>query len=325
MSQPQMDRPRKRRGTPFSRELLRLAKLGAVIATVVIVVGSLPVLGVWWFYEEPEDGGQFGFRDEEVMFRGADGTSLFGRLRLPIGDGPFPLLVVAHGSGRARVDGYAGISETFALNGFAFMSYDKRGVGASEGVYSGVGPENSVAQLSLLAADVVAAAQAAARRDDIDTNHVGVYGVSQGGWIAPIALSQSDLLNFMVIVSGPTVSVGEEIFYSNLTGEAEGASAQGEPRQLSARLAQFEGPHGFDPMRTLERLDSPSLWVLGAADRSIPIPETVRRLEALARRGHAVEIELVREVGHGMRNVFTGAPHDPFPRIFRWLVENLGR
>jgi pimeloyl-ACP methyl ester carboxylesterase len=148
-----------------------------------------------------------------------------------------------------------------------------------------------------------------------------VYGVSQGGWIAPIALSQSDLLRFMVIVSGPAVSVGEEIFYSELTGETEGSNASGADADLSVRLAEFDGPHGFDPVPTLEHIDRPSLWVLGEADRSIPIPETVQRLERLAMAGNPVEIELVPEVGHGMRNAFTGQPHDSFPRVFRWLVE----
>jgi hypothetical protein len=306
---------------------MRLVKAGTFIAAIVMVVGSLPVVGVWWFADDlaaPPPGAGFGFVDEEFRYASRDGTQIAARLRLPVGPGPHPLVVVAHGSGRTTRDRYGEVSEAFALNGYAFLSYDKRGVGDSQGAYSGVGPANSAAMFALLADDIIAGAETAAARDDIDADRVGVYGVSQGGWIAPVALSRSDLLGFMIIISGPTVSVGSEIRYSELTGESEGNTARSNDQELSARLAEFEGPHGFDPLATLERLDVPALWILGGADRSIPIPETLARLEVLVEQGRPFQFEVIPDVGHGMRNAFSGERYQTFPRIFRWLVEEIG-
>jgi len=327
MSQPQMDRPRERSGTPMTREAMRLLKAGAVIVAVVLIVGSLPILGVWFFADELQPGAAtatFGYSDEEFRFTSADGVSLAARLRLPVGPGPHPLLIAAHGSGRATRDHYEQISNALALNGYAFLSYDKRGVGDSEGVYSGVGPGNSEVMFGLLSADIVAGAEHAAARDDIDGERIGVYGVSQGGWIGPVALARSDLLRYLVVISGTTVSVGSEIYYSQLTGETEGAGARGDAADLSAQMAAFAGPHGFDPLPVLEALDRPILWILGSGDRSIPIPETVARLEALVAAGASIEVVVIPGVGHGMRNARSGVRQDNFPRIFGWLQEHSG-
>ena len=49
-------------------------------------------------------------------------------------------------------------------------------------------------------------------------------------------------------------------------------------------------------------LETPSLWILGEADRSIPIPETRAVLEGLRAAGRPVDIEVLPGVGHGMRD-----------------------
>lgn len=315
-----MDRPRERKGTPFTREVARLARAGLLIVAIVLGVGALPVIFLWWYADDLDDAVNLAYRDEDVEYAAADGVRLVGRLRLPPYDGPHPALVVAHGSGRTTHEGYDDLGRDLALNGFALLTYDKRGVGESGGVYQSVGVENSETALTLLADDVIAGVEFLRQRDDIRADQVGVLGVSQGGWIGPLAAARTDAIAFVALISGPAVSVGDEIFYSDLTGEQEGGTGPSDS-ELSARLAAHDGPDGYDPHSTLEALDVPSLWILGAADRSIPVPETVAALERLRGAGRPIEIQLLPGVGHGMHDVRSGQPAPVFPILFGWLVQ----
>lgn len=320
MDRPQMDRPREQKGTPLSRELKRLTKAGLLIVGIVLAVGSLPVIFLWFFADDMDGPrADLAYRDEEVIFDAGD-TRLAGKLRLPPYDGPHPALVIAHGSGQSTRDGYEELGRDLALNGFALLTYDKRGVGESGGQYGGVGPANSERMLARLADDVIAGVRYLEQRGDIRSDATGVLGISQGGWIGPLAASRSEAIEFVVLISGPAVSVGEEIYYSDLTGEREGSAGLGDT-ELSARLAAFEGERGYDPRALLAELDTPSLWILGEGDRSIPIPETRAILEDLRARGRPIDVEVLPGVGHGMRDIRTGAPAPVFPILFSWLVE----
>ena len=75
--------------------------------------------------------------------------------------------------------------------GIASWSYDKRGVGKSGGVYK---HDVDSAQFELLAADAIAGVKMLAKRPDIDTNRIGIWGISQAGWIIPIVAG--DAWNF---------------------------------------------------------------------------------------------------------------------------------
>ena len=261
-------------------------------------------------------------RDEELRFS-SGGVELAARLRIPPYEGPHPAMIVAHGSGRSTRYGYEDLAENLAINGFALLTYDKRGVGESGGTYTGVGPDNSDAVFGQLADDIVAGIELLRSRPDIDADKIGVLGISQGGWIAPLTAAKSSAVSYMVIISGPTVSVGEEIYYSDLTGEVEGRQLELSDAELSEQLAAYDGPRGFDPVESLEQLDVPALWVLGSEDRSIPIPETVAILEALSAAGKPYTKQVLPGVGHGMRDVRTGEPAPTFPLIFQWLVGNV--
>ena len=66
-----------------------------------------------------------------------------------------------------------------ARHGVIALSYDKRGVGASTGDWR-------TATFDDLAADARAAVHLLARRADVDRARLGVYGHSQGGFLAPM-------------------------------------------------------------------------------------------------------------------------------------------
>ncbi len=241
-------------------------------------------------------------------FRSGD-VELAYLLDRPAGRGPHPAVVLGHGSGRVRKEDQAELATRFVAAGFAVLRYDKRGVGESGGLYSGVGTSNSPQMMPLLASDMAAAATHLQTLSGIDGRWIGLAGASQAGWIIPIALTLAPEAKFGVIFSGPTVSVGLEIRYSEL---AEQGTLS--PDEAEARLTEYRGPHGFDPRSHLERLAVPVLWLFGADDHSIPTKRSVGILEELARSGEKqFKWVVYPSVDHGLRGA------DVWSDVHPWL------
>ena len=147
-------------------------------------------------------------RYEEIRFRNG-AVHLTGTLVLPVGTGPFPAAVVICGSSpEGRYDGpdawgYRGWGESLARLGVAAVVYDKRGVGQSSGV-------KDKWTLSELADDALAAVESIRKRADIDATRIGLVGMSQGGWVAPIAAVKDQRIAFLILQVPPAVSVREQ-------------------------------------------------------------------------------------------------------------------
>ncbi|MEX1993475.1 MAG: CocE/NonD family hydrolase [Steroidobacteraceae bacterium] len=125
----------------------------------------------------------------------SDGVELRGELLLPTGAGRHPAIVYLHGSGCATREDMRRFAVHFAARGYAGLLLDKRGCGESQGQWQ-------KASLEDLAADAVSALRFLAGRTDIDAARLGLWGISQSGWVAPIAANRSGLARFVVIVTG---------------------------------------------------------------------------------------------------------------------------
>ncbi len=180
-------------------------------------------------------------------------AELSGSVVHPVGSGPFPGIVLVHGGGDSRTqdEGYRFWMEHFARRGFAVLGWDKRGCGDSTGAWREVG-------LGPLADDAAAAAEALAARSDVDASRFGALAFSQGGWVAPLAASQTEAIRFIAVVSGPAVSVVE----------ADTAAARNSYR--AAGMTEQEAAEALDLWRRLlAAIDDNSLWddYLGAFER----------------------------------------------------------
>jgi len=142
------------------------------------------------------------YDETEIRFR-AGGVTLAGTLRTPLTKGPHPAVVLLHGSGPQDRGSLLPFTWFLLRHGVALFGYDKRGVGASEGDWRRAG-------FDLLAGDALAAVAALKMRDDIDAGRIGAFGVSQGGWIGPLAAARSTDVAFVISVSGPGVTPAEE-------------------------------------------------------------------------------------------------------------------
>jgi len=154
------------------------------------------------------------YRLEEVSFN--DGTvTLAGSLLIPRGGGRHPAMTFLHGGGdETRGDGMF-IGDTLARRGIVVLLYDKRGNGKSSGDWRQGGFEE-------MADDGAAALRVLLARPDVDAQRTGLVCYSQGCWIAPLAISRGAPAQFLVSISGPTVTVEDEGFaqYGNRMREA---------------------------------------------------------------------------------------------------------
>lgn len=258
----------------------------------------------------------------ELVLRSGD-ARLAAIVQVPESDrAPFPAVVLVHGSGRVTArEMLEGAGSRLNELGLAALAYDKRGVGSSTGEYSSIGPANSERMFDLLGADALAAVAALRARRDIDRKRIGLLGISQGGWIAPLAASRSADVAFVISISGPAVSVGEEIAYSRLAGDDPGSEQGLSDAEIDRRMALFRGPHGYDPVPVLRRLTVPSLWIVGERDRSIPVRRTVDTLDRLRRMDRRpITTYVVAGADHRLRNRDTSAQPDFWSEIERWLT-----
>ena len=241
----------------------------------------------------PEGEGDFNFV--------SDGATLVATVQLPNGEGPFPSVVLVHGSGTGARGTLQAFVNVFTNNGVAVLFYDKRGTGESEGNFFEVGPSQSgIDRVRQLGRDALAALKFMKMHSQAGS--VGLFGWSQAGWVIPSAVAQSDIsIDFMVNAVGPTCTVGEEIYYSSLV--ANGSSIA----EANAQVANFTGVHGYDPVPDLEGIDIPGLWVLGGKDGSIPSEVTRDRLEILIGNGKPYEIHFYPEGNHFLQDANSGA------------------
>jgi len=83
---------------------------------------------------------------------------------------------------------------------------------------------------------VLTAAREVRAYPEIRPDLVGGWGFSQGGWVIPVAAAEGGGdLAFTIIGSGPTVTLGEELLYSALTGEDVCRPSGRSPSELERR------------------------------------------------------------------------------------------
>jgi hypothetical protein len=233
------------------------------------------------------------------------GATLAATLQLPsTGRAPFPAIVLAHGSGRTTRDQMRWMAEPFMSMGLAVLTYDKRGVGGSTGTYVNVGTARSVEVFGDLSDDALACVAALKARK---------------GWIVPLAASKSKDVAFLVITSGPAVTVGEEMEYSRLAGEDPGSIKGLADSEIDRQMRQFKGPHGYDPVPVLEKLGTPSIWIEGEKDRSVPMVQTLATLDRLKRAGRPISLVILPGAGHALYNPVTGERRNYWPDVQKWL------
>ncbi|WP_053923379.1 alpha/beta hydrolase family protein [Streptomyces chattanoogensis] len=241
-----------------------------------------------------------GLMRQEVSFRGGGGLTLHGTVLSPVTTRTTrarPGIVLVGGSGPGPREEYRQEAESFARAGITTLVYDKRTVG-----YSTLDRD-----FGLLAEDALAGVRVLTGRVGVDPRHVGLWGFSEGGWVAPLAAARSSDVAFVITIGGPGHSplrtqawhLANRLRHRGITGSYLHAMT-GPTAQLMDSTGLF--PEGdYDPLPMWERLHrTPVLALWGDHDIQVPPRESARVLQrALAKAGNAhVVIRFLHHTAH---------------------------
>ena len=137
----------------------------------------------------------------DTVFERDGGIKLAGRLVLPKGNDPVPIVVLVHGAERESARESYALQRLLPAENVGAFVYDKRGTGGSEGKYT--------QDFDMLADDAVAAMREAKRIAGRRCARIGYQGGSQGGWVVPLAATRAPV-DFVIVSFGLAVSVIDE-------------------------------------------------------------------------------------------------------------------
>lgn len=260
-----------------------------------------------------------GFATENVWFESA-GARLAGTFFTP--RHPVAAVVLVHGSGQEKR--MTELATQLAENGIAVLTYDKRGVGESGGVYAGpeVGTNNvDAANLNLLAADASAAASALLAHLPARHGPVGLLGFSQAGWVIPLAANLNGAVRFLVLFSGPVITAREQLrfqFYTQGKPDFWATHTEAEARE---HLRHDPDRYPFadtDARAALATLTIPGLWLFGGQDIQFPVRLSMEHLDALKAQGKPYDYRLYPALGHN--TAFAASP-EPLGAALQWMKD----
>ncbi len=196
------------------------------------------------------------FRTEDIRFRN-DTLELAAEVFLPNEDksnGVGVALIQGSGpSGRDNLWARA-FAELLAEAGFTALLPDKRGVGQSKGDWR-------FASFEALAEDALASAHFLAGEYGLEK--VGLMGLSQGGFIAPIAASKDTEVAFVANIVGSAVPLEEQIIHEVMnTALDEGLSPEAvkEVLELHVLMKHYVQTGEWKPLQTRYRELERSEW-----------------------------------------------------------------
>ena len=201
-------------------------------------------------------GHRISFDVTNTTFESA-GVKLVGRLVLPQGGGPVPVVVLVHGSEHdSAVDNYP-LQRMFPTAGIGAFVYDKRGTGVSGGTYT--------QDFNVLAADAVLAMNEARRLAGARVRSIGYQGGSEGGWVVPLAANLARV-DFAIISFGLAVTVLEEDqesvaldMHFHHHSAADTAKAL-ELARAGERVVETDGKEGYEEFDELRRKYQSEPW-----------------------------------------------------------------
>jgi hypothetical protein len=141
---------------------------------------------------------------EEISFR-SDKFRLVGELRLPVEGERHPAIIIVTGSGSQTRDANDYLIEIFLRNGYAAFSWDKPGSGESTGEFT-----DEITQRADILVDGI---EVLTEHQSIDPDRIGLWGLSQAGWVMPLAIEQSENVAFMIVVGGGAEDSIEQMAY----------------------------------------------------------------------------------------------------------------
>lgn len=247
---------------------------------------------------------------------GAEGWRLPATLSLPAGNGPFPVVVLVHGSGPHDRDETIGPNRPFAdlacglaSRGVAVLRYVKRTLQHASRLATSTAPF-TVSDETV--EDALAAAEAARSEEGVDPQRVYVLGHSLGGMLAPRIGQRDRRLAGLIVLAGAARPledvIAEQLAYVRSL-QAESPEATRATEALAADVAKirtldptardssellFGAPasywldlRGYRPAEVARTLEQPMLVLQGERDYQVTMDDFRLWQEALGDRTQA--------------------------------------
>lgn len=242
---------------------------------------------------------------EEISFRNVEqDLKLGGMLFVPEGEGPFPAVVIIHGSGTSHRDNgwYLTLTQYLQQNGVVVLLPDKRGSKNSEGNWR-------TASFEDLATDTEAAIAFLRQQYEGDISNIGIIGLSQGGHIAPIVADRTQEIGFLVNIVGAAIPMHDLLVYEETHNLREFGVLPGfsellaYPAAWSVRIRQSEfwnAVGNFDPRPYWQTLSIPSLVLYGQNDTNVPSTKSAEVLRSLGNPN--IEVKIYGGSGHALES-----------------------
>ncbi|MDI6100256.1 alpha/beta hydrolase [Actinoplanes sp. NEAU-A12] len=188
--------------------------------------------------------------------------------------GPLPGMVLLGGSGPVKHGALVAEAKAFAAQGIAVFAHDKRTRGYSA----------SHRDYAALADDAVRAVAMLRGRPGVDPRHVGIWGISEGGWVAPLAGARSAQVAFLVLASAPALTPMRTENW-NTRNKIHAAGVRGplvsvlsdRPLRILEDAGTFAESR-YDPRPVLASVTQPVLAVYGSRDVQVPAAESAKAL-----------------------------------------------
>ncbi|MDP1561822.1 MAG: alpha/beta fold hydrolase [Pirellulaceae bacterium] len=266
------------------------------------------------------------FEEHFVEFHNHD-VKLAGSLLLPNSEKPVPAVILVHGAGPQTREQYRMLGEHFASQGIAALIYDKRGTGQSGGTYESRKPYENLVN------DALAGVALLMQRREIAPSQIGIWGLSQGGYISAAAASRSNDIQFIVAV-GSEVADGMLFYYrDNLFrryGLPDTLRDVAEKAQLGVDTLFFNlqdesffstfAPRSYPPPEQYvhpawSRVNKPVLMMWGQLDQHQPVGESILGLKnSLAKANNQKwTMIILPKTNHDLKVSETGELHRPSP------------
>jgi len=252
-------------------------------------------------YETPGYSKPKTFSTRDVTI-GEDEWKLPGVLTIPKGGGPFPAVVLVHGSGPHDRDETLGptkvfrdLAEGLATRGIAVLRYDKRTFVYKEKLAA----VRDFTMTEETVDDAVRAAALLRGQKDIDAHRLFVLGHSQGGYMIPRIMKADPQLAGVIVLAGNVRPLEELIVeQTEYIFQLKGSLSPAEKAQLDALkrdpwLAIPGIPEsyrtdlkGYDPAALARSSDVPMLILQGERDYQVNMKDFNLWKDGLAGRAN---------------------------------------
>jgi hypothetical protein len=209
-----------------------------------------------------------GFVSSDVTV-GSDEWKLPGTLTIPTGAGPFPAVVLVHGSGPNDRDETVGgakvfrdLAEGLSSRGIAVLRYEKRTL--IYGQKCAADPDFTMTRETV--DDAVRAAELLQKTDRVDARRIFVLGHSQGGYMMPRIMKRAPWLAGVIVMAGNVRSL--EVLVKEQS-EYLGVPAP----KLPLPPKYLQDLAGYDPAAEAKKLDMPMLILQGERDYQVTMKD----------------------------------------------------